>query len=65
MYADSSGLFFVSFQMAPKVVRDTVLTLVREGFLQQVMGPALLQVCHACVCTFVYMYIDMHSCLCC
>ena len=30
--------------MAPKVVRDTVLSLVREGFLQQVMGPALLQV---------------------
>ena len=31
-------------QMAPKVVCDTVLTLVREGFLQQVLGPALFQV---------------------
>jgi hypothetical protein len=35
---------FIYSQMAPKVVRDTVLSLVREGFLQQVMGPALLQV---------------------
>ena len=37
-------MFFFLPQMAPKVVRDTVLSLVREGFLQQVMGPALLQV---------------------
>ena len=31
-------------QMAPKVVCDMVLTLVKEGFLQQVLGPALFQV---------------------
>lgn len=30
--------------MAPKVVCDTVLSLVKEGFLQQVLGSALLQV---------------------
>eukprot|EP00731_Ephydatia_muelleri_P030662 Em0022g176a len=30
-------------QVAPKVVRCSVLTLVKEGFLAQVLGPALLQ----------------------
>ena len=37
-------LSIIFFQMAPKVVCDTVLSLVREGFLQQVLGSALLQV---------------------
>ena len=37
------------FQVAPKEVCSIMLTLVREGFLQQVMGPALLQVSWAAV----------------
>ncbi len=35
---------FLPLQMAPKVVCETVLFLVRDGFLNQVMGSALLQV---------------------
>ena len=32
------------FQISSKVVCDRILTLVRDGFLQQVIGPALFQV---------------------
>lgn len=36
--------FPLLLQMSPKVICDRIIVLTREGFLQQVVGPALFQV---------------------
>ena len=37
--------YYCMVQISSKVICDRILTLVRDGFLQQVIGPALFQVC--------------------